>query len=430
MIGTQPAGYPLGRSNIVQVTGPGSVWFNQGALSVGPYNSFNELRIEDGATVLAGSASIGNATDTVSNRVVISNGALFVTNAAGLATLNVLRGALHLNGGTILIDHINAGLPQSLLDFSAGALTVKGMVVNNSRPLLVGDGVASARLTLAPGTHSFAHGLAILPNAALTASGLLNASLTNSGELAIGSIAASLTLNGSLHLNESATTTFDLGGLTPGTQHDFLNVSNVVRFGGRLRIGVVNGFVPASNSVFTLMRFAGASGTFVNAPSGTRIRLENSNVTCLVDYSGSVLRLSNFQNANPATIDIDESWALRYFGHFPLTYEERVGDADGDGLDNYSEYVAGTDPLDEASVLRMTLMRLNAEGHATLQFKCVSNKTYCISYSDDLMTWSDVASPALSYPSPEVCEWIDDGSATGGTLPSSSPPRFYRISVW
>jgi len=427
LIGAQPAGYPLGRSNTVLVTGLGSIWINAAALAVGPYNSFNQLRIEEGAAVWANSVSVGNATDTISNVVAVSNGALTVTNLAGTASVNLWRGALLVNGGTTIVDRINANLPQSSLDFAAGVLSVKAISLLTGRPFVVGAGTRPAWLNLETGMHSVASGLMVSPNASLTASGTLNGNVTNAGSLAIGATAARLNLNGDLHLADTATINFELGGPTQGTQYDYLNVTNLARLGGTLRISLLNNFVPNSNSVFTLMRFAGVSGAFLNAPTGSRITLENSSVSCLVDYSSSVLRLSDFQNANPATNDIDEMWAIRYFGHSPLTEEEKEGDADGDGSSNYAEYVASTDPLDPSSVLRINSVAFNLAGHVVIQFQCVSNRTYRISHSQDLNSWSDVENPSLGSPASGVCQWVDDGSLTGG-LPAAGPRRFYRIS--
>jgi hypothetical protein len=57
-------------------------------------------------------------------------------------------------------------------------------------------------------------------------------------------------------------------------------------------------------------------------------------------------------------------------------------DFDGDGMANWQEYVAGTDPTNALSYLKMDL--LTTSGGATLSFDTVSNRTYTVHYTDAL----------------------------------------------
>jgi hypothetical protein len=56
------------------------------------------------------------------------------------------------------------------------------------------------------------------------------------------------------------------------------------------------------------------------------------------------------------------------------------GDLDGDGMSNRAEYIAGTDPSNPASYLKITSIAVG--GGATLTFGAVANKTYSIQYTD------------------------------------------------
>ena len=423
-----PTATPNAKNNFVLVTGAGSLWANSGALSVGGSSSFNRLSIEQGGMVRASSLQVGNSDLSYNNTLTISGGSLFATNGLGLGTLEVLAGTATLDGGEITVDRlVVASGSRGVFNFDQGVLATKATTVANDRIFTVGSG-AIATLNLQGGTHSFADGLSVLPGSALSAAGAIYGNLSIAGSLLVGRPTGSLTINGNLRCSESASLGLTIGGPNRGRDHDFVIVTNFLQFGGQLNLSLINGFVPASNSVFTLIQFGQGEGSFLNVASGTRIAFQDSAVSARVDYSGSSLQLSEFENALPAMNEIDPAWAIRYFGHSPLSNLEKEADADHDGMSNRDEYSAGTDPLDASSVLKIIAVSANQAGHPLIRFQSITNKSYSIVYSDDLHSWRVVTAPTLTRLEENVAEWEDDGTETGG-LPRAGEKRFYRATL-
>jgi len=92
-------------------------------------------------------------------------------------------------------------------------------------------------------------------------------------------------------------------------------------------------------------------------------------------------------------------------------------DSDGDGMLNWQEYAAGTDPNDPLSYLRIE--SITASNIATLTFQAVSNKTYTVEFSDQLEngTWSKLTD-VLAQPVTRM-ETVAD--------PAARTNRLYRL---
>jgi hypothetical protein len=92
------------------------------------------------------------------------------------------------------------------------------------------------------------------------------------------------------------------------------------------------------------------------------------------------------------------------------------GDYDHDGMSNAAEDLAGTNPLDASSVLRI----LNLADGNLLTWTSVSGKTYCVWATADLATNFSPFSPAIPATGPTAA-WL----ATAAT----NSTRYYRIYV-
>jgi hypothetical protein len=116
-----------------------------------------------------------------------------------------------------------------------------------------------------------------------------------------------------------------------------------------------------------------------------------------------------------------DAWASSYFGSTSGN-GARTADPDGDGATNEQEYLAGTLPNSNASILRiLTIGRSNANGQVTLGWQSVTGKTYQIETATALNgPWTLYTTPVLS-----------QGSTSTTTLPATlaDPTRFFRVKA-
>src|SRR5206468_2765140 len=114
-----------------------------------------------------------NQTST-GNRLDVTGGNLFATNAVGNGVLDIRRGTLTLNTGTITTDQLllNTG-NSSVLMFNGGVINTRNTGVTNNAQFVVGDGVNAAEFHLVGGVHSFKKGLRIRNHAVLSGCGTI-----------------------------------------------------------------------------------------------------------------------------------------------------------------------------------------------------------------------------------------------------------------
>ncbi len=118
---------------------------------------------------------------------------------------------------------------------------------------------------------------------------------------------------------------------------------------------------------------------------------------------------------------IPDSWELAH-GLNPTNANDASIDSDGDSLSNAQEYIAGTDPQDAQSFLRIDTQFAPTRG-AVLSFVAVSNRTYTILYRTNLNTgaWLRLTDLAPSVPT--------NRNITFTNAPNAEATRVYRLVV-
>jgi hypothetical protein len=253
-----------------------------------------------------------------------SGGVFRDENASGYTIHNPVGGSftflneglyLKASGGTTAV-----GVPFSnkgVLNLTAGAMNFQSSFTTTGGALNLANGA----------TVQFA-GPTDLGTMAVTGSGtIFTPSLTAGGVISPGNGAGTLGVTGNLTLLNTATLLFELGGTTPGTAYDFLNVGGNVAVAGTLAVRFINGFESAiaPGGTFTLLTAGGPgglTGAFANAANGQRLVTADGFSSFLVNYgAGSTYAANSLVLSNFVAVPEPSTWALMAAGGLLVTWQ-------------------------------------------------------------------------------------------------------------
>jgi hypothetical protein len=146
------------------------------------------------------------------------------------------------------------------------------------------------------------------------------------------------------------------------------------------------------------------------------IQPAQTNLTLLSTDRGRLLEIDLQVSLNSSGL-LPDAWQLQYFGHLGV---DPSADPDGDGMSNYREYLAGTNPIDAQSRFQIVRVRPDPTG-PFVDWSSVTGKLYTIQRSAaleggfaDVQTHIGATAPLNTF---------HDTGLTG------AGPHFYRIRV-
>lgn len=163
-------------------------------------------------------------------------------------------------------------------------------------------------------------------------------------------------------------------------------------------------------------------------PNGTwMLNVSDRNAGDTGNVRAFSLRLYGWQccsgNADSSGDGIPDSWRLQYFGSGTATNSRSCAacDPDGDGVSNLAEYLAGTNPTNSASALRITDIHRETN-RVRVTWLTFAGKTNALERTAALTnTFSAIFTATNTVAG--TTNYLDVGAAT------NSPPRYYRIRL-
>ena len=180
------------------------------------------------------------------------------------------------------------------------------------------------------------------------------------------------------------------------------------------------GLVPIQSGVAPSITFSNlATGQYVVQFGDVPYYQTPAGQTNTLPVGGALNFTGNYTFVDVNHNGISDAWETAYFGSVS-TNRTQLTDTDHDGMTDYAEFIAGTDPIDPASRFYFTGETFQDNGLIQMQWTAVTNRLYQVNASSNLLNWVPVTdwlqasnNPTMSY------------TATNSTVGT----YFYRVQV-
>ena len=252
-----------------------------GTLTAGTYNIAGTLKF-NGASIQTNAATI--IMDGASSQIVDPSN----SDALAVLSTNAAGGNLTLRNGRNLTT-------------AGGAFQNRGIIaIRDGGTLAVPlDYTQASGTTTLAGATLTAPGGVMINGGSLAGDGTVNADLTNAGTVIPGTSPGLLSIAGNYTQSAAGTLQVELGGTSPGTGYDQLDISGLATLDGTLDVSLSGGFTPVTGQAFQILTYGSRSGSFAHENFPTL----NQNTVLQSNYNLNDLTLVVNQANTPPTLD-------------------------------------------------------------------------------------------------------------------------------
>jgi YD repeat-containing protein len=265
-----------GDSGIIgAATTPGGFITNDGTIAS---DAGGSLTVQDLTNFVGGTLTGGmwQASNQGTLRLI---GAAITTNAATIHLNGAGSHILSDTGTTAALANLAAITAVGGLTVSGGASMTTGTGLTNAGTITVGTGgtLAAPDVTQTAGSTTLLGGTLnatgpggriTIQAGSLSGPGTIQGNLANAGQVDLGAAPGVLAVTGSFTQTAAGSLALKIGGTTPGSQYDQIQVGGLAALGGTLDASLLGGFGPTALQVFNIITYAGSNGGFatVNLP--------------------------------------------------------------------------------------------------------------------------------------------------------------------
>lgn len=376
-----------------------------------------------------GSAAVGNLqAGLLSDEIA---GAQFLY-AVTRTNVGAIKGTVTKNGSAVLgaqvfIQDAGSNVVAGTVTRSTGAYEVNMLPPGNylvrAAPL---DPSSGNRLVSAADINSDFNGsdTAFLPTTNIATT--VNANSTNTINLAVRALTPAFRIT-HLRAPSSSSGAYSWSslprGMTVGQSNYYIGVASASLPTANASLRITGDGLTLGSPIYLANAF-GSGLNFISVPISV-----SSNATpgtrdfIVTQYGTNVAYANGFLEIQAPAPDynfdgLDDRFQRQYFALFTATNAAPHADPDGDRMNNYGEFLAGTNPTNAASLLRIQSVS-HGNNTSTIRWDSVYGKRYQVLYSSMLgaSIWSNVGAVVTAY----------DTSAQASDSTATNASRLYRV---